>query len=146
MRQFFSFALTTLTIFVSKYLYYQNYIYYFYKIYLIIHQPLERIFDYYLINYQTKFTGAILMDLFTNLEQFLRQFSELQRGVFTSWTSMMPMQSINTPNLRENFDKTLKFQETTITNYLEFQALLARMSLETQKQFWESYFNMLRKM
>lgn len=86
------------------------------------------------------------MDLFTNLEQFLRQVSEFQRGVFTSWTSMMPMQSINTPNLRENFDKTLKFQETTITNSLEFQALLARMSLESQKQFWESYFNMLRKM
>lgn len=86
------------------------------------------------------------MDLFTNLEQFLRQVSEFQRGVFTSWTSMMPMQSINTPNLRENFDKALKFQETTITNSLEFQALLARMSLETQKQFWETYFNMLRKM
>ncbi len=86
------------------------------------------------------------MDLFTNLEQFLRQFSEFQKGVFTSWTSMMPMQSINTPNFRDNFDKTLKFQETAITNSLELQALLARMSLETQKQFWESYFNMLRKM
>jgi hypothetical protein len=84
------------------------------------------------------------MDLFTNLEQFLRQFSEFQRRVFNSWTSMMPMQSINTPNFRENIDKTLKFQETAITNSLEFQALLARMSLETQKQFWETYFNMLR--
>lgn len=84
------------------------------------------------------------MDLFTNLEQFLRQFSELQKGVLNNWTSMMPMQSINTLNFRENFDKTLKFQESAIANSLELQALLTRLSLETQKQFWDSYFNMLR--
>jgi hypothetical protein len=41
--------------------------------------------------------------------------------------------------------KTLRFQEEVVASSLEFQALLARMSIETQKQFWEGYFNMFRK-
>lgn len=86
------------------------------------------------------------MDWNSNLEQYLRQLSELQRGIFTSWTSMMPnMQSSNTPNLRDSVDNTLKFQEQVVTSSLEVQAMVARLSIEAQKQFWESYFNMLRK-
>lgn len=86
------------------------------------------------------------MDWNSNFEQYLRQLSELQRGIFASWTSMMPnMQSSNTPNFRDSVDKTLRFQEQMVTSSLEFQALLSRLSIEAQKQFWESYFNMLRK-
>ncbi len=86
------------------------------------------------------------MDWSNSLEQYLRQLSELQRGIFTSWTSMMPnMQSSNTPNLRDNFDKTLRFQEQAVTSSLEFQALFSRLSIEAQKQLWENYFNTLRK-
>ncbi|MBD0300899.1 MAG: hypothetical protein ICV85_01620 [Tolypothrix sp. T3-bin4] len=86
------------------------------------------------------------MDWNTNLEQYLRQLSELQKGIFTSWTSMMPnMQSSNMPNFRDSVDNTLKFQEQLVTSSLEFQVQLSRLSIEAQKQFWESYFNMLRK-
>jgi hypothetical protein len=86
------------------------------------------------------------MDWNSNFEQYLRQLSELQRGIFTSWTSMMPnMQSSNTPNFCDSVDNTLRFQEQMVTSSLEFQALLSRLSIEAQKQFWESYFNMLRK-
>ncbi len=86
------------------------------------------------------------MDWSNSLEQYLRQLSELQRGIFTSWASMMPnMQSSNTPNLRDNFDKTLRFQEQVLTSSLEFQALFSRLSIEAQKQLWENYFNTLRK-
>jgi hypothetical protein len=86
------------------------------------------------------------MDWSNSLEQYLRQLSELQRGIFTSWASMMPnMQSSNTPNLRDNFDKTLRFQEQVVTSSLEFQALFSRLSIEAQKQLWENYFNTLRK-
>jgi hypothetical protein len=87
-----------------------------------------------------------MMDWNSNFEQYLRQLSELQKGIFTSWTSMMPnMQSSNTPNFRDSVDNTLKFQEQMVTSSLEFQALLSGLSIEAQKQFWESYFNMLRK-
>jgi hypothetical protein len=86
------------------------------------------------------------MDLNSNFEQYLRQLSEFQRGIFTSWTSMMPnMQSSQMPNVRDSVDNTLRFQEQVVTSSLEFQALLSRLSIEAQKQFWESYFNMLRK-
>jgi len=85
-----------------------------------------------------------MMDWNTNLEQYLRQLSELQRGIFTSWASMMPnMPSSNMPNTRDTVVNTLKFQEQVVTSSLEFQAMLARQSIEAQKQFWESYFKML---
>lgn len=86
------------------------------------------------------------MDWNTNLEQYLRQLSELQRGIFTSWASMMPnMPSSNMPNMSDTVANSLKFQQQVVTSSLELQAMVARLSIETQKQFWEGYFNMLRK-
>jgi hypothetical protein len=85
-----------------------------------------------------------MMDWNSNTEQYLRQLSELQRGIFTSWASMMAnMPSSNMPNTRDTVDKTLKFQEQVVTSSLEFQAMVVRLSIEAQKQFWESYFKML---
>ena len=86
------------------------------------------------------------MDWTGNLEQFLRQLSDVQRNIFTSWTSTMPnIQGSSMPNFREAVDNTLKFQEEVVTGSLELQALLARQSIEAQKQLWESYFNMMRR-
>ncbi|MBD1835434.1 hypothetical protein H6F61_22815 [Cyanobacteria bacterium FACHB-472] len=85
------------------------------------------------------------MDWATNFEQFTRQLSELQSSIFKSWNSTIPtMQGFNTPNYREVFEKTLKFQEEVLTSSLQFQALVARLSIETQKQLWEGYFNTMR--
>ena len=85
------------------------------------------------------------MDWANNFEQFTRQLSELQSGIFKTWNSTMrTMQGFNTPNYRETFEKTLKFQEEVLTSSLQFQALVARLSIETQKQFWEVYFNTIR--
>jgi hypothetical protein len=86
------------------------------------------------------------MDWTNNFDQFLRQLSDLQRGLFNSWTSAVPsMQSLNPLNSPENFEKTLKFQEEAVKSSLAFQALATSMSIETQKQFWEGYFNIIRK-
>jgi hypothetical protein len=42
------------------------------------------------------------MNILNNFEQYLRQLSEMQRGLFNSWTSMMPnMQNFTTPNFRD---------------------------------------------
>ena len=85
-----------------------------------------------------------MRDWNSNTEQYLRQLSELQRGIFTSWASMIPnMPSCNMPNTRDTVDKTMKFQEHVVTSSLEFQAMVARQSIEAQKQFWESYFKIL---
>jgi hypothetical protein len=86
------------------------------------------------------------MNFDNNFEQFFRQLSDLQKGFFSTWNSSVPsMQNLNQQNIFENFDKALRFQEEVITNSLEFQALVARMSIETQKQFWDGYFNTIRK-
>lgn len=85
------------------------------------------------------------MNWMSNFEQFVSQLSDLQRQAFNNWTSSMSqMQNLKMPNPRENFDNFLNLQEQAITNSLEFQALLTRFSIETQKQFWQSYFNRLR--
>ncbi len=84
------------------------------------------------------------MDWSSYFEQSLRQLSDMQRGIFTSWSSTLPStQNFNMPNVRDTFDNTLKFQEQVVTSSLELQALVARLSIEAQKQFWESYFKML---
>ncbi len=86
------------------------------------------------------------MDWSSYLDQSLRQLSDVQKGIFSSWSSTIPStQNFNMANFRDTFDNTLKFQEQVVTSSLEFQTLVARLSIETQKQFWESYFNMLRK-
>lgn len=87
------------------------------------------------------------MDWNNNFEQFLNQLSDWQRGFINNLTATVPSAtpSYNPLNFTENFAKTLRFQEEVVTSSLEFQALLARMSLETRKQFWEGYFNLLKK-
>ena len=86
------------------------------------------------------------MDWSSNFEQSLRQLSDMQRGIFSSWSSTIPStQNLNMQNFRDTFENTLKFQEQAVTNSLELQAMMARLSIEAQNQFWESYFNMLRK-
>ena len=81
-----------------------------------------------------------------NFEQFLRQLSDLQKVFFSTYnSSVQSIQNLSRGNLPETFDQVLKFQEEVITSSLEFQALVARMSIETQKQFWEEYLNMIRK-
>ena len=85
------------------------------------------------------------MDWSNNFEQFLNQVSETQRQLFRSWTSTMPeMQNYNTQNVRESMNNALNFQEQVVTSSLEFQALVSRLAIESQRQLWQNYFNLLR--
>ena len=54
------------------------------------------------------------------------------------------MQDSNRQRMRENFDNALNFQEQVVTSSLELQLLSARLTIESQKQLWNSYFNLLR--
>jgi len=85
------------------------------------------------------------MDWSSSFNQFLNQTTETQKRLFKSWASAMSeMQDFNTPNMRESFDSALNFQEQIISGSLEFQAVVARLAIESQKQFWQNYFNTLR--
>ena len=85
------------------------------------------------------------MDWSSSFNQFLNQTTETQKRLFKSWASAMSeMQDSNTPNMRESFDSALSFQEQIISDSLEFQAVVARLAIESQKQIWQNYFNTLR--
>jgi hypothetical protein len=85
------------------------------------------------------------MDWSNSFSEFLNQISEVQRQFFTNATSVIPgMQDSSQQRMRENFDNALNFQEQAVTTSLELQSLLARLTIESQKQLWNSYFNMLR--
>ena len=85
------------------------------------------------------------MDWSHNFEQFLNQVTQTQRQLFKTWTSAIPgMDNSHTQNMRESFDKALNFQEQVVSSSLEFQTLMTRFALKSQKQLWQNYFNMLR--
>jgi|GEM_PF-1377289 len=85
------------------------------------------------------------MDLPTNFEQALNQVSEMQRQLFKGFTAALPSwQTSDTQKMHESFDKALKFQEKVVASSLEIQTLSARLAIESQKQLWQNYFNMLQ--
>jgi len=81
----------------------------------------------------------------SSFEQFSRQLSDFQRAVLTNWSSAISNTQNFSSDHSKNFEKTLKFQEAAVKSSLEFQAQATRIATETQKEFWESYFKLLRK-
>ncbi|MBD1909036.1 MULTISPECIES: hypothetical protein [unclassified Leptolyngbya] len=85
------------------------------------------------------------MNWYTSASQFLDQVTEAQRQFFQGATSNIPgMSGFNNESMRKNLDDSLSFQEKIVNDTLAFQENLARLTLETQKQFWQNYFSMLR--
>ncbi|MBD1914678.1 MULTISPECIES: hypothetical protein [Cyanophyceae] len=83
----------------------------------------------------------------SNLEQFLNQLSELQRGSFSSFNAAVSdMQKNSMTNAQGATTSTLKLQEEVVSSSLELQALLARLTLENQKQLWDGYFGLFRNL
>ncbi len=79
-------------------------------------------------------------------DQFSNQFSEFQKTFFNTWGTMMSnMQTINLMNSPENMEKIVKLQEDFIKNSLELQEQVTRLTIDTQRKIWNSYFQMLRR-
>ena len=85
------------------------------------------------------------MNWSNSFNDFLNQTGEVQKQFFNTATSTISqMQDSNRQRMRENFDNALNFQEQVVTSSLELQLLSARLTIESQKQLWNSYFNLLR--
>ncbi|MDM9380360.1 hypothetical protein QUB80_06545 [Chlorogloeopsis sp. ULAP01] len=85
------------------------------------------------------------MEWYNTSEQFMRQMNDFQRTTFENWSSMFPgTQNFSMSSYRDNLNKALSFQESLLSNSLEVQAQLSRMYIDTQKQFLQGYFNILR--
>lgn len=77
-------------------------------------------------------------------EDYQKQFSEWQKKFVDTWLESLP-NSKSSVDFSENYDKFLKFQEELVSTYLDAQEKTSKMFMETQKQFWKDYFEMMRK-
>jgi len=74
-----------------------------------------------------------------------KQLMESQKKLAETWMSSLPAGTTQV-NFSENFEKTLNFQQELINSALNSQQVTARLVIETQKQFWDSYFQATQKM
>jgi hypothetical protein len=49
-------------------------------------------------------------------------------------------------NSHENVEETVQLQEELIKNSLELQEQVTRLTIETPRKIWNSYFQMLRRL
>lgn len=84
------------------------------------------------------------MDTTKYFEEYQNQLRDWQKKFFDTWLESMSMgkDSFKFP---ETMDKALDSQEDLVNNYLEAQEAATKIALESQKQFWESYFKIMRQ-
>ncbi|MGL5081950.1 MAG: thylakoid-associated protein [Microcoleaceae cyanobacterium] len=68
-----------------------------------------------------------------------------QKKLVDSWMQSFSDKAIQI-NLSESFEKMLSFQQELISSVLDAQRVSANLAVETQKQFWENYFQTTQKM
>ena len=74
-----------------------------------------------------------------------KQLIESQQKLVTLW--MESFTSHTYPmSISNNFEKTLNVQQELIHSALKAQKVAVELSIETQKQFWDSYFQTTQKM
>ncbi|AFY79163.1 hypothetical protein Ple7327_4020 [Pleurocapsa sp. PCC 7327] len=79
-------------------------------------------------------------------EDYQQEIANWQKKYFDIWLETIPTTvGNNTLNFSENFDKTMKFQEEVVKTSLEAQEKTAQMLIEIQRQFWNNYVDLLRK-
>lgn len=77
-------------------------------------------------------------------EEYQKQLLQWQRTFFNTWLESLPKATLEV-DVNDTFATTLKLQEETVKAFLETQEKTTQMMLEAQKQFWNSYFNLLQK-
>lgn len=73
-----------------------------------------------------------------------KQVNDWQKQFFDTWVDSLPSTK-DEVNFSEGFDKALAFQEDLVKSYLEAQEKANKMMLDSQRKFWDDYFEALRK-
>jgi hypothetical protein len=95
---------------------------------------------------------AAFRAMFTNyFDEYQKQFNEYQKQIsdwqkkfFDVWLENLPSPQ-GEVNFSEAFDKALKLQEELVRSHLEVQEKSTKMMLDTQRKFWDDYFEALRQ-
>jgi len=77
-------------------------------------------------------------------DEYQAQLLDWQKKFFDTWLESLPKGSAEV-KLTDTFETSLKLQEEMVKSYLEAQEKAASTMLETQKQFWDNYFQALRQ-
>lgn len=74
-----------------------------------------------------------------------KQLFEAQKQLLNIWMSSIPSTSTQ-GMVSESFEKTQNFQREVINSALNAQQATANLAIETQKKFWDNYFQATQKM
>jgi len=77
-------------------------------------------------------------------EEYQTQLLDWQKKFFSTWMEGFP-KGVTEIKLTDTFETSVKLQEEMVKSYLEAQEKSATMMLEAQKQFWNNYFETIRK-
>jgi hypothetical protein len=77
-------------------------------------------------------------------EDYQKQLTESQQEVLNTWLNSIPDTNVSM-NFSNSLDKALNFQQALIDSALETQQTAVRVTVEAQKQFWNSYFQLAKK-
>ena len=79
-----------------------------------------------------------------SFEEFSQRFNDAQRRLLAIWmdATVNPL-ALNSLNIPETFDKTVKFQQEIVDISLELQAIGTDALVTAQKQYWNYYFQMI---
>lgn len=84
-------------------------------------------------------------------DEYQKQFSEWQKQcldwqkqLLDTWANMMP-EGNNGFKLPETLDQSIESQKTLVNNYLKAQEEAMKLALDAQRQFWDNYFELVKK-
>lgn len=78
------------------------------------------------------------------VQEYQKQFFELQKKFFDVWLGGFP-NSKEAFKLPDSLDKSIELQEELVKNYLAAEEQAMQLALETQKKFWDNYFELAKK-
>ncbi|ARV63176.1 hypothetical protein BZZ01_22705 [Nostocales cyanobacterium HT-58-2] len=70
--------------------------------------------------------------------------SDSQKKLVYTWIDNLPGGAIQV-NLSDTFQKALNFQRELVSTALHSQQVVMQLAMETQKQFWDNYFQISQK-
>ncbi|ACK73247.1 conserved hypothetical protein [Gloeothece citriformis PCC 7424] len=77
-------------------------------------------------------------------EEYQKQLSEIPQRLYYTWLSSLPS-LLNAFKVSDNMEKTLELQHEVIKNYLAAQEIAVNTALSAQKQWWDTYFDVMKK-
>lgn len=78
------------------------------------------------------------------LNEWQSQYNNWQKRFFDNWLEALSVDKKD-KNFAETFKKTVDIQQEFVANYMEAQQKASQFALDAQKQFWDNYFELVRK-